>query len=136
MAPLNAGRHPRCVLVHLLLLAAVLASSAAGCQTQRAKPAGNAGEQVVQVEGVVEIFAGGHGLGFVTLEDGKCYDLALPRSVLKHSRRWDTKRVTITGSVHFRPRLDEMMWFDIKDRKIEGFGCSEDVIYVESIEKR
>jgi len=31
--------------------------------------------------------------------------------------------------------MAEMMWFDIKDRKIEGFGCSEDVIYVESIRK-
>lgn len=26
-----------------------------------------------------------------------------------------------------------MMWFDIKDRKFEGFACSEEVIYVESI---
>lgn len=50
--------------------------------------------------------------------------------------RWNTERVAISGSLEFRPRIDEMMWFDIRDRKIEGFGCSEDVIYVESIKKR
>lgn len=121
--------------VQKLLIAAVLAGGAAGCQSAAAEPTVDAGETRMQIEGVVEIFSGGYGLGYVTLDDGKCYDLALPANVLKNSRRWDTKRVVIKGSLQFRPRIDEMMWFDIKDRKIEGFGCSEDVIYVESIKK-
>lgn len=123
------------MFVQKLLISAVLAGAAAGCQSAAAEPAGDAGETHMEVEGVVEIYSGGHGLGYVTLDDGKCYDLALPRNVLKNTRRWDKKRVVITGSLQFRPRIDEMMWFEIKDRKIEGFGCSEDVIYVESIKK-
>jgi len=121
--------------VQKLLIAAALGGAAAGCQSAATKPIDDVGEAQVEVEGVVEIFSGGHGLGYVTLDDGKCYDLALPANVLKNSRRWDTKRVVIKGSLQFRPRIDEMMWFDIKDRKIEGFGCSEDVIYVDSIRK-
>ncbi|WNH48956.1 hypothetical protein PDM28_01070 [Stenotrophomonas aracearum] len=121
--------------VQKLLIAAVLGGAAAGCQSAATKPIDDVGEAQVEVEGVVEIYSGGHGLGYITLDDGKCYDLALPANVLKNSQRWDTKRVLIKGSLQFRPRLDEMMWFDIKDRKIEGFGCSEDVIYVESIKK-
>lgn len=123
------------MFVQKLVIAAVLAGAAAGCQSSAARPVGNAGETRLEVEGVVEIYPGGHGLGYVTLDDGKCYDLALPANVLKNTLRWDSKRVVITGSLQFRPRIDEMMWFDIKDRKIEGFGCSEDVIYVESIKK-
>lgn len=123
------------MFVQKLLTAAVIAGVAAGCQSTIAKPAGDAGETRVEVKGVVEVFSGGHGLGYVTLDDGRCYDLALPRSVLKNSGRWDMKRVAITGSLQFRPRIDEMIWFEIKDRKIEGFGCSEDVIYVDSIKK-
>jgi len=121
--------------IQRLLGVAVMASAAAGCQIAAAQPAGNSVEALIEVKGVVEILAGGHGLGYVTSDDGRCYDLALPASVLKNSRRWDAKRVVITGSLQFRPRIEEMMWFDIKDRKIEGFGCSDDVIYVESIKK-
>ncbi|WP_312327130.1 hypothetical protein [Stenotrophomonas sp.] len=121
--------------VQKLLIAAVLGGAAAGCQSAATKPIDDVGEAQMEVEGVVEIYPGGHGLGYITLDDGKCYDLALPANVLKNSRRWDTKRVVIKGSLQFRPRIDEMMWFDIKDRKIEGFGCSEDVIYVDSIRK-
>jgi len=121
--------------VQKLLIAAVLGGAAAGCQSAATKPIDDVGEAQVEVEGVVEIYSGGHGLGYITLDDGKCYDLALPANVLKNSKSWDTKRLLIKGSLQFRPRLDEMMWFDSKDRKIEGFGCSEDVIYVESIKK-
>ncbi len=121
--------------VQKLLIAAVLGGAAAGCQSAATKPIDDVGEAQMEVEGVVEIYPGGHGLGYITLDDGKCYDLALPANGLKNSRRWDTKRVVIKGSLQFRPRIDEMMWFDIKDRKIEGFGCSEDVIYVDSIRK-
>lgn len=123
------------MFVQKLLIAAMLAGATAGCQSTAAKSVGDAGQTLVEVKGVMEIFSGGHGLGYVTLDDGKRYDLALPASVLKNSRRWDTKRVVIIGSLQFRPRIDEMMWFDVKDRKIEGFGCSEQVIYVESIKK-
>ncbi|WP_421567049.1 hypothetical protein [Stenotrophomonas sp. PD6] len=121
------------MLFRKLLMATLMASAAAGCQSAAVKQADAPTEALMEVKGVIEIHSGGHGLGYVTSDDGKCYDLALPASVLKNSRRWDTKRVVITGSLQFRPRIDEMMWFDIKDRKIEGFGCSEDVIYVESI---
>jgi hypothetical protein len=121
------------MLIPKLLIATVIASATAGCQGAATKQADSPAETLMEVRGVVEIYSGGHGLGYVTSDDGKCYDLALPANVLKNSRRWDTKRVVITGSLQFRPRIDEMMWFDIKDRKIEGFGCSEEVIYVESI---
>ena len=123
------------MVVQTLLIAAMIAGTTLSGQGAAAEPAGDGRETLMEVTGVVEIFSGGHGLGYVTLDDGRCYDLALPASVLKNSRRWDTKRVVITGSLQFRPRMAEMMWFDIKDRKIEGFGCSEDVIYVESIRK-
>lgn len=128
------------MFVHKLLItlaaAVALAGAVAGCQSTSAKPAAAAVGVPIEVSAVVEILSGGHGLGWVTLDDGKCYDLALPRNVLKDNMRWNTKRVAISGSLEFRPRIDEMMWFDIRDRKIEGFGCSEDVIYVESIKKR
>jgi hypothetical protein len=114
---------------------ALIAGAIAACQTTPASPVAAAGGAAIEVEGVVEVLSGGHGLGWVTLDDGRCYDLALPRSVLKDSLRWYGKRVVIAGSLEFRPRLDDMMWSDIRDRKIEGFGCSEDVIYVESIKK-
>ncbi len=123
------------MFVPKLLITLVVGGAVAGCQSTSAKPAVAAGGGGGEVAGVVEILSGGHGLGWVTLDDGRCYDLALPRNVLKDSLHWDEKRVAITGSLEFRPRLEEMMWFDIRDRKIEGFGCSEDVIYVESIRK-
>ncbi len=123
------------MFVKKLLTAAVIAGAAAGCQSTTAKPAADAGETRMEVRGGLEVFSGGHGLGYIKLDDGKCYDLALPSSVLKDSGRWDTKRVEITGSLQFRPRMDEFMWFGIKDRKIEGFGCSEEVIYVDTIKK-
>ncbi|AWH53501.1 hypothetical protein C1924_10070 [Stenotrophomonas sp. ESTM1D_MKCIP4_1] len=121
------------MLIQKLLIVTVLTIAAASCQISLAKPAENAKETLMEVEGVMEVFPGGHGLGYVTLDDGKCYDLALPAKVLKRSKHWDARRVQIIGSLQFRPRMEEMMWFDVKDRKIEGFGCSEDVIYVESI---
>lgn len=122
------------MFVKTLLTVAVIVA-VAGCQSTATKPVANAGETPIEVEGVVEIYSGGHGLGFVKLDNGKCYDLALPRDTLKNSLRWYKKRARISGSLQFRPRMDDMMWFDIKDRKIEGFGCSEDVIYVETIKK-
>lgn len=91
------------------------------------------GNRQISVEGVVKVYSSDHGLGFVKLDDGKYYDLALPPSVLKTSLRWFKKRALITGALQFRPRMDDMLYFEIKDRKIEGFGCSEDVIYVETI---
>ena len=123
------------MFVPKLLLAVAVAGIAAGCQSSSAKAVDAPGGAPIEVSGVLEILSGGHGLGWVTLDDGKCYDLALPKNVLKDSLRWDTKRVAVAGSLEFRPRLDEMVWFDIRDRKIEGFGCSENVIYVESIKK-
>lgn len=124
------------MFVYKRLIAAMLAGTCAACQGLSVTPDLGAGSTAIEVSGVVEIFPGGHGLGHVTLDDGRCYDLALPASVLKNSNRWDTKQVVIAGPVLYRPRLDAMMWVDIQDRRIEGFGCSEDVIYVESIRKR
>lgn len=123
------------MFVQKLLIALAITSASAGGMSTSAKPARTAEGAPIKVSGVVEILSGGHGLGWVTLDDGRCYDLALPRNVLEDSTRWDTKRVAITGSLEFRPRLEEMMWFEIRDRRIEGFGCSENVIYVESIRK-
>lgn len=123
------------MLIQKLLLVSTLTITTAGCQTSAANTAETPAETLMTVEGVIEVLSGGHGLGYITLDDGKCYDLALPAKVLKRGKRWDAKRVQIIGSLQFRPRMDEVMWFDIKDRKIEGFGCSEEVIYVKSIKK-
>lgn len=131
----HRGREGGRMQVRKLLIIAAITGATAGCQSTPAQPARAAGAAQIEVSGVVEMLSGGHGLGWVTLDDGRCYDLALPRNVLKDRLRWDTKRVAITGSLAFRPRIDDMMWFDIRDRKVEGFGCSEDVIYVESIRK-
>lgn len=117
-----------------LALALAAAAWAAGIVVA-AEPDAATADVMVQVAGELEVYAGGQGLGLVRLDDGRCFDLALPSVVLKNSPRWSGKRVSIRGSLQFRPRLDEFMWFDIKDRKIEGFGCSEDVIYVERIER-
>lgn len=121
------------MLIQKLLIVTALTIAATGCQISAAKPAETPAETLMEVEGVVEVLSGGHGLGYVTLDNGKCYDLALPAKVFKRSKHWDARRVQIIGSLQFRPRIEEMMWFDVKDRKIEGLGCSEDVIYVESI---
>ncbi|WP_159094521.1 hypothetical protein [Stenotrophomonas sp. YAU14D1_LEIMI4_1] len=92
-------------------------------------------DAMIEVTGTLEVHPGGHGLGEIRVDDGRCFDLALPKHVLKDSLRWLGKRVVIAGSMQFRPRMDEVIWWEIKDRKIEGFGCSEDVIYVERIER-
>lgn len=92
-------------------------------------------DAMIEVTGTLEVYPGGHGLGEIRTDDGSCFDLALPKHVLKHSLRWFGKRVAIAGSVQFRPRMDDVIWWEINDRKIEGFGCSEDVIYVERIER-
>ena len=92
-------------------------------------------DAVIEVTGTLEVYPGGHGLGEIRADDGRCFDLALPKHVLKHSLRWFGKRVAIAGSAQFRPRMDDVIWWEINDRKIEGFGCSEDVIYVERIER-
>ncbi|WP_313140345.1 hypothetical protein [Stenotrophomonas sp.] len=94
-------------------------------------------EDQIEVAGVMEIIPGGRTLGSIRLDDGRCFDLALPRDVLTQRRRWDGKRVVASGPLMYRPQgvIEGMMWFDIKDRKVEGFGCSENIIYVEGIRR-
>ena len=121
----------------MLLVIAAICGFASGCQTAPETRVPADGEETIAVRGFVEIYPGGHGLGLIKAENGRCYDLALPREVLRNSARWDRKTVDISGELEFRPdlKMPEIMWFDIRDRKVEGFGCSEGVIYVRTIKR-
>ncbi len=118
-----------------LQIAIVVLLACVACQSKPVTRTIDPGEKLIEVEGVVQIYPGGHGLGLVKLDDGKCYDLALPREVLKNSHRWQQHRVSISGVLTYRPLIEDAMWIEIKDRKVEGFGCSEDLIYVDTIKK-
>ncbi len=123
--------------IRKLLVIAAICGIASGCQTAPETRAPAGGEEAIAVRGFVEIYPGGHGLGLIRAEDGRCYDLALPREVLRNSERWNRKIVDVSGGLEFRPdlKMPEIMWFDIRDRKVEGFGCSEDIIYVHTIRR-
>jgi len=84
--------------------------------------------------GVMAVYVGGHGLGSLQTPSGECVDLALPKDVLRRSGAWDGKAVILTGTMDFRPRSLNLLWYDIRDRRIEGGGCSDDVLYVQTIE--
>lgn len=58
-------------------------------------------EKRIEVVGTMEIVPGGRTLGSISLEDGRCYDLALPDSVLKQRRRWQRKRVMVSGPLMY-----------------------------------
>ncbi|WP_313455678.1 hypothetical protein [Stenotrophomonas sp.] len=126
--------------VRKLLVIAAICGSASGCQTFLETSSPFDGEEVMEVRGVVKVFTGGHGgggLGLIKADDGRCYDLALPKEVVRNRRRWNQRAVVLSGELQFRPVLSmpEMMWFEIGDRRVDGFGCSEDIIYVRSIRR-
>lgn len=120
------------MLVARLLIASVVVCLASSC-TGKSSVRNGAGTNDVQ--GIIEIFPGGYGAGSIRTADGECYDLALPSDVLRKHRRWDSTDVVVTGDVIVRPRLPDAAWFDIRDRRIEAGGCSDRVIYVETITK-
>lgn len=86
------------------------------------------------LRGVMTVYVGGHGLGSVQALSGECVDLALPKNVLRRSGAWDGKAVVLTGTMDSRPRSLNLLWYDIRDRRIEGGGCSDDVLYFQTIE--
>jgi len=83
------------------------------------------------------IVPGGRTLGSIRLDGGRCFDLALPETVLKQRQRWQNKRVLVSGPLMYWPQglVAGLMWIDIKDRKVEGVGCSESIIYVETLRR-
>jgi len=94
-------------------------------------------EKRIEVVGVMAIVPGGRTLGSISLDDGRCFDLALPDSVLKQRRSWQNTRVMVSGPLMYWPQglVAGLMWIDIKDRKVEGLGCSGSIIYVEGIRR-
>lgn len=116
------------MLIPKLLVAVGVLTLSSACKTQDFDR-----DSAIEVEGIVEVYPGGNGAGTIRTDAGKCYDLALPKEVLRKSRQWEQKSVAITGYVVVRPRLADAVWFDIKDRRIEAGGCSDEVIYVKSI---
>lgn len=91
----------------------------------------NAG--AIEVKGVIEIFPGGYGAASIRTLEGGCYDLALPKDALKKHRRWNKRDVVVSGPLIAHPRSPDVAWLDIRDRRIEAGGCSDYVIYVESL---
>ncbi len=87
----------------------------------------------IEVRGAIEIFPGGYGAASIRTMEGECYDLALPKDALQKHRRWNKGDVLVSGTLVVRPRLPDAAWFDIRDRRIEAGGCSDYVIYVESL---
>jgi hypothetical protein len=82
-----------------------------------------------RIEGKLQVFPGGVGSGTIRGK-GFCYDLALPKDVLQNFSNWNGKFVVVSGEAIWRPQLSDASWFDIRDRRIEGVGCGEVVIYV------
>jgi hypothetical protein len=89
-------------------------------------------DRACRVQGRLQIFTGGVGSGTVRGK-GYCYDLALPKEVLQNFPDWNGKLVELSGEATWRPQLSGVSWFDIRDRRIEGMGCGELVIYVETV---
>ena len=86
-----------------------------------------------RLSGVLRVFAGGYGGGEITAS-GKCFDLALPKTVLDAQEAWDGRTVSLEGEAFARPLGPSTMWVEIKDRRVEAGGCGSSVIYVEKIE--
>ncbi|MDY0955233.1 hypothetical protein SOM22_11645 [Stenotrophomonas rhizophila] len=116
------------MFVKQLLTVAVLVMLATSCKSRVAADQGE-----TALRGVMTVYVGGHGLGSVQTLSGECVDLALPKNVLRRSGAWDGKAVVITGTMDSRPRSLNILWYDIRDRRIEGGGCSDDVLYVQTI---
>lgn len=111
-----------------LLAATVLMMLASSCRTHVALVQGE-----TTLRGVMTVYVGGHGLGSLQTWSGECVDLALPKNVLRRPGAWDGKAVVLTGTMDSRPRSLNFLWYDIRDRRIEGGGCSDDVLYVQTI---
>jgi len=116
------------MFVKQLLTVAVLVMLATSC---RSNAAADHGETALR--GVMTVYVGGHGLGSLRTLSGECVDLALPKNVLRRPGAWDGKAVVLTGSMDYRPRSQNFLLYDIRDRRIEGGGCSDDVLYVQTI---
>jgi hypothetical protein len=112
-----------------LLAATVLMMVATSCRTHVPAVQGE-----TTLHGVMTVYVGGHGLGSLQTQSGECVDLALPKNVLHRSDTWDGKAVVLNGTMDSRPRSLNLLWYDIRDRRIEGGGCSDDVLYVQTIE--
>lgn len=115
--------------VRKLLAVAALVICATSCRTHLPAVQGE-----TTLRGVMTVYVGGHGLGSLQTQSGECVDLALPKNVLRRSGAWDGKAVVLTGTMDSRPRSLNLLWYDIRDRRIEGGGCSDDVLYVQTIE--
>jgi len=78
----------------------------------------------IKVAGVMTIVLGGRTLGSIRLDDGRCFDRALPEAVCGQRRRWQSKREVVGGPLMSWPKglVVGLMWIDIKDRKVEGVG--------------
>ncbi len=107
-----------------LLAVTFLMMLASSCRTHVASVQGE-----TTLCGVMTVYVGGHGLGSLQTRSGEC----VPKNVLRRSGAWDGKAVVLTGTMDSRPRSLNFLWYDIRDRRIEGGGCSDDVLYVQTI---
>lgn len=89
-------------------------------------------QRYCSAHGRLEIFPGGYGGGTITV-NGECIDLALPKYVLDEYATWSGKTVSLAGRSFANPRNAGMSWYDIQDRRVEGGGCSDRIIYVDTI---
>ena len=83
--------------------------------------------------GHLEVAPGGYGGGAIKTSS-TCHDLALPQEIIKNYKKWNGRRVVVTGESFSRPSSPDFSWYDIKDRRIESGGCGKITVYVQSIE--
>ncbi|WP_406231417.1 hypothetical protein ACI703_10280 [Isoptericola jiangsuensis] len=78
----------------------------------------------IKVAGVMTIVPSGRTPGSIGLDDGRCFDLALPETVCEQRWRRQSKREVVSGPLMSWPKglVAGLMWIDIKDRKVEGVG--------------
>ena len=90
--------------------------------------------QTCRIEGRLKVFPGGFGAGSIETPHS-CYDLALPREILRESEKWYGKTVLLSGRAFARPEIEGLAWYDVKDRRVDSGGCSAIIIYVDTIDE-
>lgn len=116
----------------LAIVAMLLSASCSSGPTYQAGAAECDSNSRCHLTGRLEVFTGSYGSGAITTSKS-CYDVALPKAILQDSGKWDGKSVTIVGEAISRPEMRNLMWYAVKDRRVDAGGCGTKAIYVEQI---
>ncbi|MCQ4163109.1 hypothetical protein [Tahibacter harae] len=116
------------------VLASLVLVSCCSCSTNKAHDSNyiKCEGKICHGSGRLIVAIGGYG-GASLETPGGCLDLALPNHIFNERKKWNGRKIGVSGEIFSRPSAPEDAWYDIKDRRIESGGCGSRTLYVEEI---